>query len=127
MWKTVRAILVAVCMGLPVTYCDLKCYSCLMAKDDLDRWCLTNPTEALTVNCPYNYCSIIRHELADKNGTLFSFFRGCSSGGENEVFESDGFKVYIRLCSSNLCNDWDGIVEDSSLRDGVSEEHDVLP
>lgn len=47
---------------------DLKCYSCLMAKDDLDRWCLTNPTEALTVNCPYNYCSIIRHELADKNG-----------------------------------------------------------
>jgi hypothetical protein len=27
----------------------------------------------------------------------------------NEVTEADGFKRYARVCSTDLCNDWDGI------------------
>jgi hypothetical protein len=61
------------------------------------------------------------------SGTLFSFLRGCSSGGEEGVFELDGFKVYARLCSSDLCNDWDGIAEDLSVQDSGSAEQHVLP
>ncbi|PNF43465.1 hypothetical protein B7P43_G10803 [Cryptotermes secundus] len=96
----------------------------MMDGGEQDRWCLTNPAgvSTSTVSCPYNYCSIVRHEYA--KGSLFTFYRGCSSGGAQGVAVVSNFKVYTRLCSTSLCNDWDGVAENSTVDHRGSGDQD---
>ena len=42
-------------------------------------------------------------------GQIFTFFRGCTDYGFDGVREGGGFKEYVRVCRTDLCNDWDGI------------------
>ena len=42
-------------------------------------------------------------------GQIFTFFRGCTDYGFDGVREGGGFKEYVRVCTTDLCNDWDGI------------------
>lgn len=58
------------------------------------------------------------------SGKLFTFYRGCSSGGAQGVAVVRNFKVYTRLCSTSLCNDWDGIAEDSTVDHSGSGDQD---
>ena len=46
-------------------------------------------------------------------GQIFTFFRGCTDDAINEVNEGGGFKEFVRYCTTPLCNDWDGISENT--------------
>ena len=43
------------------------------------------------------------------SGKIYTFYRGCTDNSTEVVTENSVFKYYIRVCSSDLCNDWDGI------------------
>jgi hypothetical protein len=43
------------------------------------------------------------------SGQIYTFYRGCTPYGDHGITEGGGFKVYTRVCTANLCNDWDGI------------------
>lgn len=83
-----------------------------------DRSCETNPaavtTSNPTVKCPYKYCTIRRQEYSDPAGQIYTFYRGCTDDGTSTVQEGGGFKVYIRVCTTDLCNNWDGISSNPS-------------
>ncbi|KAI8435880.1 hypothetical protein MSG28_004084 [Choristoneura fumiferana] len=56
---------------------DLRCYACTFSSVDSDRSCLTVTNDTLSVDCPYQYCTIMRQEFMDPIGEVASFTRGC--------------------------------------------------
>ncbi|KAI8435877.1 hypothetical protein MSG28_004084 [Choristoneura fumiferana] len=42
---------------------DLRCYACTFSSVDSDRSCLTVTNDTLSVDCPYQYCTIMRQEF----------------------------------------------------------------
>jgi len=52
-------------------------------------------------------------------GQIFTFFRGCTDDGKNGVTEGGGFKEYVRVCTTHLCNDWDGLSSGPSSFDWI--------
>jgi hypothetical protein len=43
------------------------------------------------------------------SGEIYTFYRGCTPYSDQGITEGGGFKVYTRVCTANLCNNWDGI------------------
>jgi hypothetical protein len=43
------------------------------------------------------------------SGEIYTFYRGCTPYGDEGVQDGGGYRVYTRVCTSNLCNYWDGI------------------
>ncbi|XP_069703526.1 uncharacterized protein [Periplaneta americana] len=113
MSKITVVLLVVSCLGFSAVLGELKCYSCIMDGAATDTACMDNPEGVSSSNpivkCPYKYCTIIRQEYQDPPGQIYTFYRGCTSRSTQSVQEGGGFKVYTRVCTSNLCNDWDGI------------------
>ncbi|KDR24118.1 PE-PGRS family protein PE_PGRS30-like isoform X2 [Zootermopsis nevadensis] len=92
---------------------SFQCYSCIMDGAATDRSCMKNQggvaTSSPVVNCQQKYCTIIRQEYQDPAGQIYTFYRGCTSYSFNGVTDAGGFKVYTRVCTTHLCNNWDGI------------------
>nr|ABV44732.1 15.9 kDa midgut protein [Phlebotomus papatasi] len=112
----------------------LRCYACTyVASQQSDTTCIDNPEEITgqnIVNCDKKYCTILRQELLDPAGKVESFQRSCEDSPLflNDVIEDSTYKTYFRSCTSDLCNNGDGISSGGSgLRPDVPGENILVP
>ncbi|XP_026725038.1 uncharacterized protein LOC113491989 [Trichoplusia ni] len=90
---------------------QFRCYACGFSNVDVDQSCLTITNSTNIVNCPHQYCTILRQEMVDPTGVVSSFTRGCESNPVflNHVVEDSHFRTYYRACTNSLCNIGNGI------------------
>ncbi|XP_065342924.1 uncharacterized protein LOC135941364 [Cloeon dipterum] len=105
-------VLVICALQVDVTS-GLKCYACVQNGIKGDRKCELSAKDVPNgvVNCNKKYCVIRRIEYVDQGGAVFSFYRGCEQSPDfinSEVTDSQ-FKTYFRSCTTDRCNDGNGI------------------
>ncbi|XP_073944734.1 uncharacterized protein [Choristoneura fumiferana] len=106
-----QVLLLVLCAFVGKSVGDLRCYACTFSSVDSDRSCLTVTNDTLSVDCPYQYCTIMRQEFMDPIGEVASFTRGCEESPDylNHDITDSTFRTYYRACTSDLCNIGDGI------------------
>ncbi|KAJ6641463.1 hypothetical protein Bhyg_06402 [Pseudolycoriella hygida] len=110
----------------------LRCYTCSYVPTTGNRACIENPDKVggqKFTNCNKKFCTILRQELVNPPGFVNSFLRGCEDKATNDVSIDPTFKTYYYACTSDLCNDGDGI-KSSGLgvnSDGYFGENLLVP
>ncbi|CAB3380588.1 Hypothetical predicted protein [Cloeon dipterum] len=112
MRRLIASVLVICALQVDVTS-GLKCYACVQNGIKGDRRCELSAKDVPNgvVNCNKKYCVIRRIEYVDQGGAVFSFYRGCEQSPDfinSEVTDSQ-FKTYFRSCTTDRCNDGNGI------------------
>ncbi|XP_075973432.1 uncharacterized protein LOC142974795 [Anticarsia gemmatalis] len=106
-----KIVLVVFSCVIGITVGQLRCYACGFSSVDSDQSCMTITNDTRTVDCRFQYCTILRQDFVDPGGVVASFTRGCEQQPDflnHEVIDSS-FKTYYRACTSDLCNIGNGI------------------
>ncbi|XP_055380162.1 uncharacterized protein LOC129611196 [Condylostylus longicornis] len=100
----------------------LKCYTCNYNYGIDSEECLNDPASVVgrpVTNCNKKFCTIIRQEAKNPKGHIKSLSRQCADKPLflNEAFDDGEFKTYYRSCTTDLCNNGNGISSVGLIRD----------
>ncbi|XP_054741311.1 uncharacterized protein LOC129246481 [Anastrepha obliqua] len=95
----------------------LRCFTCTYLEADVDNTCLVDVNATRVTNCSKKYCTIMRQESVSPSGKVISFIRDCLDKPLylNAIKTDSTFKTFYRSCTTDLCNDSDGVTSATNV------------